>query len=65
MHKRESRLRQLTRSIENSAMTLRPLAEKDFSLQSTYNSLCDALDALNGKLALEGEGSLPCTWRRL
>lgn len=65
MYKRESRLRQLTRSIEHSALTLRPLVDKDISLKPTYNSLCDALDALNQKLALETEGMLPCTWGKI
>ena len=65
MPTRESRLRQLTKSIRDSAKGLRPYAQKDRSLVPTYNSLCWALDALNSRLAYESAGMLKRTWNEL
>lgn len=62
---RDSRIRQLTKSIRDSVNTLEPYATKDPSLVPTYNSLCKALDALNVKLADEATGMLERTWNEL
>lgn len=62
---RESRLRRLTKSIQDSANSLKPYAQKDPSLIPIYNSLCQALDTLNLKLADESAGMLTRTWHEL
>lgn len=65
MSTRDSRLRQLAKSIQHSANSLMPYAQQDPSLVPIYNSLCQALNALNLRLADESAGMLTHNWHKL